>query len=66
VWLATTLNRVGEVYLIGGSLWLARTVVDALARATSLAQSGVVRQYATVLASGAAVVAVYFLGEASL
>ena len=66
VWLATTLNRVGEVYLIGGSLWLARTVVDALARATSLAQSGVVRQYATVLASGAAVVAVYFLGKASL
>jgi len=66
VWLATTFNRVGEVYVIGGSLWLARVVVSALARATALAQSGVVRQYATVLASGAAVLAVYFLGKANL
>ncbi len=66
VWLALTLNRVGEVYVIGGSIWLARTVVSMLARATALAQSGVVRQYATVLASGAAVLAVYFLGKASL
>jgi NADH:ubiquinone oxidoreductase subunit 5 (subunit L)/multisubunit Na+/H+ antiporter MnhA subunit len=65
-WLALTLNRVGEVYVIGGSIWLARTVVSALAQATALAQSGAVRQYATVLASGAAVLAVYFLGKASL
>jgi NADH-quinone oxidoreductase subunit L len=66
VWLAVTLNRVGEVYVIGGTMWLARTVVSALAQATALAQSGVVRQYATVLASGAAILAVYFLGKASL
>ena len=66
VWLAVTFNRVGEVYVIGGTLWLARTVVSALGQATALAQSGVVRQYATVLASGAAVLAVYFLGKASL
>ena len=35
-------------------------------RGTAAAQSGVVRQYATVLAGGAAIVAVYFLGKASL
>jgi len=52
--------------IIGGSIWVARTTVDALARATAMAQSGVVRQYATVLALGAAAVAVFFLGKASL
>jgi hypothetical protein len=41
-------------------------VVGTIARATAAAQSGVVRQYATVLAGGAAIVAVYFLGKASL
>jgi hypothetical protein len=43
-----------------------RTTVDTVARATAVAQSGIVRQYATVLAGGAAVLAVYFLGKASL
>jgi NADH-quinone oxidoreductase subunit L len=66
VWTATTLDRVVERWLIGGSIWLARTVVDTVARGTAAAQSGVVRQYATVLAGGAAIVAVYFLGRASL
>ena len=52
--------------MIGGAIWLARTIVGTLARATAVAQSGVVRQYATVLAGGAAVLAVYFLGKANL
>jgi len=66
VWLAVTLDQVVERGIIGGSIWVARTTVDALARATAMAQSGVVRQYATVLALGAAAVAVFFLGKASL
>ena len=53
-------------WIIGGSLWLARTTVATLARATALAQSGIVRQYVTVLAGGAALVAVFFLGKANL
>jgi NADH-quinone oxidoreductase subunit L len=66
VWTAVTLDRLVERWVIGGALWLARTIVGTLARATSVAQSGVVRQYATVLAAGAAVLAVYFLGKANL
>jgi NADH-quinone oxidoreductase subunit L len=66
VWTAITLDRLFERWVIGGAIWLARTIVDTLARATALAQSGVVRQYATVLAGGAAVLAVYFLGKANL
>ena len=66
VWAAITLDRVGERWVIGGGIWLARTTVDALARAITVAQSGIVRQYATVFAAGAAVLAVYFLGRASL
>ena len=66
MWTAITLDRVFERWVIGGSIWVARTVVDTVARGTAAAQSGVVRQYATVLAGGAAIVAVYFLGKASL
>jgi NADH-quinone oxidoreductase subunit L len=66
VWTAVTLDRVVERWVIGGSIRVARTVVDSIARGTAAAQSGVVRQYATVLAGGAAIVAVYFLGKASL
>jgi NADH-quinone oxidoreductase subunit L len=66
VWTAITLDRVFERWVIGGSIWVARTVVETIARATAAAQSGIVRQYATVLAGGAAIVAVYFLGKASL
>jgi NADH:ubiquinone oxidoreductase subunit 5 (subunit L)/multisubunit Na+/H+ antiporter MnhA subunit len=66
VWAAITLDRVGERWVIGGGIWLARTTVDALARVTTVAQSGIVRQYATVFAAGAAVLAVYFLGRATL
>jgi hypothetical protein len=65
-WTALTANRLLERWVIGGSIWLARTTVTTLARVTSLSQSGIVRQYATVLASGAAVLAVYFLGKANL
>jgi NADH-quinone oxidoreductase subunit L len=66
VWTATKLDRVFERWVIGGSIWVARTVVETISRGTAAAQSGVVRQYATVLAGGAAIVAVYFLGKASL
>ncbi len=66
VWTARTLDRLVERWVIGGSIWVTRTIVDTVARGTSAAQSGVVRQYATVLAAGAAVLAVYFLGKASL
>ncbi|MDX6519564.1 MAG: NADH-quinone oxidoreductase subunit [Gaiellales bacterium] len=66
VWVAVTFDRVIEQWLIGGSIWLVRTLVDTVARGTAAAQSGIVRQYATVLAGGAAVLAVYFLGKASL
>jgi NADH-quinone oxidoreductase subunit L len=66
VWLAVTLDRVFERWVIGGSIWLVRTTVDTVARATAVAQSGIVRQYVTVLAGGAAILAVYFLGKASL
>jgi NADH-quinone oxidoreductase subunit L len=66
VWTATTLDRVFERWVIGGTILVARTVVETISRGTAAAQSGVVRQYATVLAGGAAVVAVYFLGKASL
>ena len=66
VWLAVTFDSIGERWIIGGSLWLARTTVATVARATALAQSGIVRQYATVLAGGAALVAVFFLGKANL
>ncbi|HEY0387996.1 MAG TPA: NADH-quinone oxidoreductase subunit L [Gaiellales bacterium] len=65
-WTALTANRLFERWVIGGSIWLVRTIVDTLARVTSVSQSGIVRQYATVLASGAAVLAVYFLGKANL
>jgi NADH-quinone oxidoreductase subunit L len=65
-WTARTLDRVVERWVIGGSIWFARSIVDSVARGTAAAQSGVVRQYATVLAAGAAVLAVYFLGKASL
>jgi len=66
VWTATMLDRVFERWVIGGSIWVARTVVETISRGTAAAQSGIVRQYATVLAGGAAIVAVYFLGKASL
>jgi hypothetical protein len=65
-WTARTLDRLVERWVIGGSIWLARTTVETISRGTAAAQSGVVRQYATVLAGGAAVLAVYFLGKASL
>jgi NADH:ubiquinone oxidoreductase subunit 5 (subunit L)/multisubunit Na+/H+ antiporter MnhA subunit len=65
-WTALTANRLLERWVIGGSIWLARTIVQTLATITAVAQSGAVRQYATVLASGAAVLAVYFLDRANL
>jgi NADH-quinone oxidoreductase subunit L len=65
-WLATALDRFVERWIVGGTILLARVAVDTAARVVTTTQSGVVRQYATVLAAGAAVVAVYFLGKASL
>ena len=63
-WRRHALTASVERWIIGGSLWLARTTVATLARRTALAQSGVVRQYATVLAGGAALRGrVYFLGQ---
>ncbi|MDX6552957.1 MAG: NADH-quinone oxidoreductase subunit [Gaiellales bacterium] len=66
VWTAGTLDWLVERWLVGGSIFAARVAVDSVARVLAAAQSGVVRQYATVLAAGAAVLAVYFLGKASL
>jgi NADH-quinone oxidoreductase subunit L len=65
-WGATALDWFAERWIVGGSIFVARFAVDSVARVVSAAQSGVVRQYATVLAAGAAVLAVYFLGRASL
>jgi NADH-quinone oxidoreductase subunit L len=66
VWTATALDWFVERWIVGGSMFVARVSVDAVARVVVTAQSGVVRQYATVLAAGAAVLALYFLGKASL
>ena len=47
-------------------LVVVRGVRRMLARVTTSAQTGVVRQYATVLVAGAAVLGVYFLSKATL
>jgi hypothetical protein len=41
-------------------------IVRAFSRAATAAQNGVVRMYATAFVAGAAVLAAYFLGKASL
>ena len=63
---ATTLYRFVERWIVWGSIALVAYFVRALSRAATAAQTGVVRIYATALAAGAAVLAAYFLGKASL
>jgi NADH-quinone oxidoreductase subunit L len=64
--LASGAYRFFERWVIWGTVDLVAYLVRALARATASAQSGVVRQYATVLVAGAAVLGVYFLSKATL
>jgi hypothetical protein len=52
--------------VVWGTLDLVTFLVRMLARGTADAQTGVVRQYATVLVAGAAVLGVYFLSKATL
>jgi NADH-quinone oxidoreductase subunit L len=66
VWTAVTLDRVVERWIIGGSITGVILSVRGIGRATADAQTGMVRQYATVLVIGAIAVAAYFLSEASL
>jgi NADH:ubiquinone oxidoreductase subunit 5 (subunit L)/multisubunit Na+/H+ antiporter MnhA subunit len=64
--LATALYRFFERWVIWGTVDLVAYLVRMLARVTTSAQTGVVRQYATVLVAGAAVLGVYFLSKATL
>jgi NADH:ubiquinone oxidoreductase subunit 5 (subunit L)/multisubunit Na+/H+ antiporter MnhA subunit len=63
---ATGLYRGFERWVIWGSVSLIAYVVRAFSRAATEAQNGVVRLYATAFVAGAAVLAAYFLGRASL
>jgi len=63
---ATALYRGFERWVIWGSVSLVAYVVRAFSRAATAAQNGVVRMYATAFVAGAAVLAAYFLGKASL
>ena len=63
---ASGLYRFVERWLIWGTVDLVAWIVGAFARGTADAQSGVVREYAAVLAAGAAVLGVYFLSRATL
>ena len=64
--LATGLYRFFERWVIWGTIDLVAYTVRVFARGTADAQTGVVRQYATVLVAGAAVLGVYFLSKATL
>jgi NADH-quinone oxidoreductase subunit L len=64
--LASGLYRFVERWVVWGTVDLVGWIVGAFARGTADAQSGVVRQYVTVLAAGAAVLGVYFLSRATL
>jgi NADH-quinone oxidoreductase subunit L len=64
--LATGLYRFFERWVIWGTVDLVAWIVGAFARGTADAQTGVVREYAAVLAAGAAVLGVYFLSKATL
>jgi NADH-quinone oxidoreductase subunit L len=63
---ASTLYRWFERWIIWGTVSLVAYVVRAFSRGATEAQNGVVRLYATAFAAGAAVLAAYFLGRASL
>ena len=64
--IAGALYRWFERWIIWGSVSLVAYVVRAFSRAATEAQNGVVRLYATAFVAGAAVLAAYFLGRASL
>jgi NADH:ubiquinone oxidoreductase subunit 5 (subunit L)/multisubunit Na+/H+ antiporter MnhA subunit len=64
--LAVGLYRFFERWVIWGTIDVVTWIVRAFARGTADAQSGVVRQYATVLVAGAALLGVYFLSKATL
>ena len=63
---ATAVYRFFERWVIWGMINLTAYIVGMVARGTADAQTGVVRQYATVLVAGAAVLGVYFLSKATL
>jgi NADH-quinone oxidoreductase subunit L len=63
---AVAVYRFFERWVIWGTINLIAYVVGLVARGTADAQTGVVRQYATVLVAGAAVLGVYFLSRATL
>jgi NADH:ubiquinone oxidoreductase subunit 5 (subunit L)/multisubunit Na+/H+ antiporter MnhA subunit len=64
--IATGLYRFIERWVIWGTVDLVAFLVRMVARGTADAQTGVVRQYATVFVAGAAVLGVYFLSKATL
>jgi NADH-quinone oxidoreductase subunit L len=64
--LAVGVYRFVERWVVWGTVDLVTFLVRMLARGTADAQTGVVRQYATVLVAGAAVLGVYFLSRATL
>jgi NADH-quinone oxidoreductase subunit L len=64
--LAVGVYRFLERWVVWGTIDLVSFLVRMLARGTADAQTGVVRQYATVLVAGAAVLGVYFLSKATL
>jgi NADH-quinone oxidoreductase subunit L len=63
---ATALYGFVERWIIWGTVGLVAYVVRAFSRAATAAQTGVVRTYATAFVAGAAVLAAYFLGRATL
>ena len=63
---ASGLYRFLERWVVWGAGRLAAAVVRAGATVTSELQTGLVRLYATVLVTGAAVLAAFFIGKANL
>jgi NADH-quinone oxidoreductase subunit L len=64
--IAVGFYRFIERWVIWGTVDLVAFLVRMVARGTADAQTGVVRQYATVFVAGAAVLGVYFLSKATL
>jgi NADH-quinone oxidoreductase subunit L len=64
--IASGVYRFIERWVIWGTVDLVAFLVRMVARGTADAQTGVVRQYATVFVAGAAVLGVYFLSKATL
>jgi NADH-quinone oxidoreductase subunit L len=64
--IATAVYRFFERWVIWGTVDLVAYIVRLVARGTADAQTGIVRQYATVLVAGAAALGVYFLSRATL